>query len=211
MDEGRPPGALSFSPTRDFFSQMCAPSTQAAAAPTPPTAPTPPKKKKSSAKLKRLSGEALAAYNARIQNCGVCYIARVPPYMKPSARDRTKTCLWPWVHGSPAPRPPPVGGVDGQVHFAQRVNSSFAPTVNASTTFRYSSHSSGPISSHPPRFAWTPGEFNSRKLPWPPRGVRLNVSFAAPADCPNQALTAHVIYELYDAIPVFSKWVGPLQ
>ena len=101
-----------------------------------------------------------------------------------------------------------VGGVDGQVHFAQRVNSSFAPTVNASTTFRYSSHSSGPISSYPPRFAWTPGDFNSRKLPWPPRGVRLNVSFAAPADCPNQALTAHVIYELYDAIPVFSKWVG---
>ncbi|EOD15272.1 hypothetical protein EMIHUDRAFT_211403 [Emiliania huxleyi CCMP1516] len=70
---------------------MSAPSTQAAAA------PTAPKKKKSSAKLKRLSGEALAAYNARIQNCGVCYIARVPPYMKPSARDRTKTCLWPWA------------------------------------------------------------------------------------------------------------------
>ncbi|EOD09654.1 hypothetical protein EMIHUDRAFT_198240 [Emiliania huxleyi CCMP1516] len=52
---------------------MVAPSTQAAAA---PTAPTPPKKKKSNAKLKRLSGEALAAYNARIQNCGVCYLAR---------------------------------------------------------------------------------------------------------------------------------------
>ena len=103
-----------------------------------------------------------------------------------------------------------IGGVGGQVHFAQRGNASFAPTVNASTTFRYSSHSSGPISSHPPRFAWTPGDFNSRKLPWPPRGVRLNVSFAPPADCPNQALTAHVIYELYDAIPVFSKWVGPL-
>ena len=76
---------------KDFFcSRMSAPSTQAAVAPTPPTAPTPPKKKKSNAKLKRLSGEALAAYNARIQNCGVCYIARVPPYMKPSARARTK-------------------------------------------------------------------------------------------------------------------------
>mmetsp|Transcript_19379 Transcript_19379/g.62438 ORF Transcript_19379/g.62438 Transcript_19379/m.62438 type:complete len:319 (+) Transcript_19379:12-968(+) len=58
-------------------------STQAASAPA--SAPTPPKKKKSNAKLKRLSGEALAAYNARIQNCGVCYLARVPPYMKPSA------------------------------------------------------------------------------------------------------------------------------
>jgi len=70
-------------------------STQAASAPAPSTqpasAPAPPKKKKSNAKLKRLSGEALAAYNARIQNCGVCYLARVPPYMKPSARARTKT------------------------------------------------------------------------------------------------------------------------
>ena len=71
---------------------MPAPSTQPASAPAsaPTSAPAPPKKKKSSAKLKRLSGEALAAYNARIQNCGVCYLARVPPYMKPSARARTK-------------------------------------------------------------------------------------------------------------------------
>ena len=78
-------------PKHSFPSSM---STQAASAPAPSTqpasAPAPPKKKKSNAKLKRLSGEALAAYNARIQNCGVCYIARVPPYMKPSARARTK-------------------------------------------------------------------------------------------------------------------------
>jgi hypothetical protein len=101
-----------------------------------------------------------------------------------------------------------VGGVGGQVHYAQRTSASFNPTVNASSTFTFESYTSAPISSYPPRFAWTPGEYNSRRnLPWPPRGVRLNVTFAAPKSSPNQAIRAHVIYELYDALPVFSKWV----
>ena len=60
----------------------------------------------------------------------------------------------------------------------------------------------------PRRFAWETGGFHSRPdLPWPPRGVRLNATFAAPRASPNRLLQAHVIYELYDAIPVFSKWI----
>ena len=86
-----------------------------------------------------------------------------------------------------------IGGVDGQVHFAQRTNASFRPTVNASTAFRFKSYSTAPISSYPPRFAWTTGDYNSRsKLPWPPRGVRLNVTFEAPTLSPNKLLLAHV-------------------
>ena len=101
-----------------------------------------------------------------------------------------------------------VGGVDGQVHFAQRTNSSFVPKVNTTSAFTFVSYTTGPISSYPPRFAWTTGEFHSRtNLPWPPRGVRLNVTFVAPSSSPNKGIKAHVIYEIYDALPVFSKWI----
>ena len=101
-----------------------------------------------------------------------------------------------------------IGGLEGQTHFAQRTNSSFRPTVNASSSFRFRSYTVGAISKYPPRFAWSPGEYNSRtNLPWPPAGVRLNVTFDPPTSCPNPCLLAHVVYELYDGLPVFSKWV----
>lgn len=47
-------------------------------------APRRPAKKKPF-KLKKLTGDALLAYNEKMKNRGVCYLGRVPPYMKPSA------------------------------------------------------------------------------------------------------------------------------
>jgi ESF2/ABP1 family protein len=47
-------------------------------------APRRPAKKKPF-KLKKLTGDALLAYNEKMKNRGVCYLGRVPPYMKPAA------------------------------------------------------------------------------------------------------------------------------
>ena len=107
-----------------------------------------------------------------------------------------------------------IGGVDTAVlpasAFAQFDLATLAANIstNTSHSFQYTGHTSGELSSYPPRFSFKPGEVNSRTdLPWPPRGVRLNVSFAAPSACENQKLRAHVIYELFSGLPVFSKYV----
>jgi len=52
----------------------------------PPVAPKPAAKKRPfKLKLKNLSGDALTAYNDKMKNRGVLYLARVPPFMKPAA------------------------------------------------------------------------------------------------------------------------------
>ena len=45
-----------------------------------PSGPSPPQSKR-----KPLTTEALHEYNEKLDNRGVCYIARVPPYLKPNA------------------------------------------------------------------------------------------------------------------------------
>lgn len=68
-----------------------------------------------------------------------------------------------------------------------------------------------------PRFAWKKHlEWMPQDRPWPPPGVSLMLEFRSPADFghlppgqpkPTGMVTAQVHYELFDGIPLLSKWV----
>lgn len=55
------------------------------------------------------------------------------------------------------------------------------------------------------RIAWARVRHHAPDAVWPPKGVYLRMDYAAPADGP--AITVSVHYELYDGIPVLSKWI----
>jgi len=67
------------------------------------------------------------------------------------------------------------------------------------------------VSSPQAPYPWTPGSRGSDpSTPWPPLGVRLTLSFVPPADVvlpAHAAVRVDVVYELYQGIPLVSKWV----
>ena len=57
-----------------------------------------------------------------------------------------------------------------------------------------------------PRFPWLKrSEWLSQTAPWPPAGVALTLTFAAPTNL--GAIKVEVHYELYDGLPVLAKWL----
>ena len=60
------------------------------------------------------------------------------------------------------------------------------------------------------RFPWTKRlQWMSRDLPWPPPGVSLTLEFLAPGQSSGAVskTTVEVHYELFDGIPLISKWI----
>src|SRR5690348_4321823 len=58
-----------------------------------------------------------------------------------------------------------------------------------------------------PRFAWRKNRaWLSQDYPWPPPGAGLTLRFEPPADGP--AVTVEVHYEIYDGLPLISKWLS---
>jgi hypothetical protein len=71
--------------------------------------------------------------------------------------------------------------------------------------FRFVGHTEGdPVA----RYPWTP-RFGAETVPWPPKGRRLTLRFRPPgtAKPAHQGLTVEVVYEMYDGLPVVSKWL----
>ncbi len=69
--------------------------------------------------------------------------------------------------------------------------------------FVFGGFESGPTEARFPwkkRLQWMP-----KDLPWPPPGVQITLHFNPPAAAPDA--TVHVHYELYDGLPLFSKWL----
>jgi len=57
-----------------------------------------------------------------------------------------------------------------------------------------------------PRFPWQKHvEWLTAAAPWPPPGISLTLSFSAPAEF--SGVTVDVHYEMYDGIPLVSKWI----
>ena len=57
-----------------------------------------------------------------------------------------------------------------------------------------------------PRFAWQKHqEWLSRDPAWPPPGASVTLSFAAPSNGPAAQVEVH--YEIYDGLPLLSKWL----
>lgn len=72
--------------------------------------------------------------------------------------------------------------------------------------FHYVSHS---VSSPEAPFPYRPRRYAPADIVWPPAGLRLDVLFKAPqsAKSNHQSVTVKVHYEMYDGIPLLSKWV----
>lgn len=72
-------------------------------------------------------------------------------------------------------------------------------TVAAGRRLNYVEHRIG----HPQApFRWIPGSrHSSPRAEWPPRGVTLEVDFA------SAQINATLFYELYDGVPIMSKWM----
>ncbi|MHB1561354.1 MAG: hypothetical protein ACYC61_28235, partial [Isosphaeraceae bacterium] len=96
----------------------------------------------------------------------------------------------------------PIGGVMGQPvknYLKDEWLDSLKPDPGA---YRFVSWSGGPIEA---RFAWKKHpEWLSRDLPWPPPGRHVRMMYAPPGpDLPE----VEVHYEIYDGLPLFSKWL----
>ena len=58
-----------------------------------------------------------------------------------------------------------------------------------------------------PRFAWKKhSEWLSLDRPWPPSGAAVTLTFRPPTNCPLVTVAVH--YELYDGLPLLSKWLS---
>jgi len=100
-----------------------------------------------------------------------------------------------------------VGGLSGQTDYAF-LNASLLPKFKAAAgAFHYVTHRIGAPTK---RYEWTPGERHSdATLSWPPKGITLEVDFAAPAGAPaaHAAVVVTVVYAMYDNLPLFEKHV----
>jgi len=57
-----------------------------------------------------------------------------------------------------------------------------------------------------PRFAWQKHpEWLSQDCPWPPPGAALTLLFQSPTNCVPVTVAVH--YEIYDGLPLISKWL----
>ncbi len=73
--------------------------------------------------------------------------------------------------------------------------------------FHFAGFKTGPTVA---RFPWQKRrEWMAQDLPWPPPGVGLTLEFSSPnrPDRASGAVTVEVHYELYDGIPLLSKWL----
>ena len=99
-------------------------------------------------------------------------------------------------------KPFPIGGLLGQP-VANYLKDEWLVTLKpVPGAYRFVSWSEGPIEA---RFAWKKHpEWLSRDLPWPPPGRHVRMTYAPP----EQGLPeVDVHYELYDGLPLFSKWI----
>eukprot|EP00041_Stephanoeca_diplocostata_P022131 m.524555 g.524555 ORF g.524555 m.524555 type:complete len:930 (+) comp21989_c0_seq4:241-3030(+) len=97
-----------------------------------------------------------------------------------------------------------VGGLQQKSQFLAYCNRSDITYSADPSAFQYKSHTvSDPVAPFP----WVPGTRHSPvELSWPPKGKRLSVVFAPPAQYPqfhDVQVTLH--YEIYDGIPLIAK------
>lgn len=100
-----------------------------------------------------------------------------------------------------------IGGLAGQKNFAFLNDTLLLNMSSAPGAFVYQTHRTGvPVA----RFEWTPGaRFSDAEAAWPPRGITLEIDFAAPDDAPtaHQGVVVTVVYAMYDNLPLYEKHV----
>ena len=100
-----------------------------------------------------------------------------------------------------------IGGVVPNTQCAYFNRTDFAKTKTLDPqAFHYATHeTSKPVAP----FSYTPKRGAPADIQWPPKGLRLSVYFKAPHDAPiaHKYVTVIVHYEMYDGIPLLSKWL----
>jgi hypothetical protein len=95
-----------------------------------------------------------------------------------------------------------VGGLTGQPDYAYLRPEWIPELKNDPAAFQYDRMETGPIQA---RFPWKHRTY-SPELPWPAPGIALTLFFRA-AQPELQGVEVRVHYELYDGLPLISKWV----
>lgn len=96
-----------------------------------------------------------------------------------------------------------VGGLIGQTNHA------FLPSpetelTDAPNSFKFSHFVVGDIK---PRLEWKQIRHVPEGVVWPPRGKHVVLHFVPPSDAPIRNVTVEVHYEIYDGVPLLSKWI----
>ena len=134
-------------------------------------------------------GENLACTSLRLLNSGAEFLRAV----KPEARIRIDGV---WFE---------IGGLKGQPEMSYLLES-WLPDMHCDRgAFRFA----GMSTSEPEaRYPWK-RKFNATVTDWPPKGLHLALRFAAPADAlpEHEELGVTVHYEVYEGLPVISKWL----
>ena len=101
-----------------------------------------------------------------------------------------------------------VGGLLTDAQMAYLNRTAIAEDVRMDPgAFHYRGHT---LSKPEAPFKYTPGRRGSPKdSEWPPKGLRLDVTFAAPPDAPklHHMVTVTLHYEMYDGAPLMAKWL----
>jgi hypothetical protein len=96
-----------------------------------------------------------------------------------------------------------VGGLKGQPDYAYLRKEWLDLMKSDASAFQFQSYEVGVTQE---RFAWGRNSFSDKQAAWPPPGVSLQLHFAPPSDSLEGIhLTVH--YEMYDGIPLLSKWM----
>jgi hypothetical protein len=103
-----------------------------------------------------------------------------------------------------------IGGLHGQPVQAF-LKQEWIETLKANTNaFQFASLKTGQTKA---RFPWKKRrEWMPKDMPWPPPGVSLTLEFRPPAGWggkkePREGLSVEVHYELFDGLPLVSKWI----
>lgn len=100
-----------------------------------------------------------------------------------------------------------IGGLKGQRNYAFLRPEWISELRADPAAFRFVGYEIGkPLE----RMAWKRTRHHAPDVKWPPPGVTLRLDFAAPAPTngtPASAIRVSVHYELYDGLPVYSKWI----
>jgi hypothetical protein len=101
-----------------------------------------------------------------------------------------------------------VGGLKGQASQNYLTERFVTQMTSDPSAFQLQSFKQGPTVE---RFPWKRNRsWSSKQLPWPAPGIRLTFTYAAPLDATAEIkdVTIEVVYEIYDGMPVISKWLN---
>lgn len=100
-----------------------------------------------------------------------------------------------------------IGGLQNQPDCGYLEPAWLAKMTASTNAFRYAGYR---LSQPEARYPWKP-RYGAAPAPWPPKGVRLTAVFQPPLSPTHSntlaGLTISLHYELYDGLPVLSKWL----